>query len=286
MNKVIKFLKVGSFGSFKGWVTDQQNLNPVFVASFKHPDESRYIDMYGKLYSLNFADRSIFNEIVGYLVADALGIPQPKYACVALVDTRELIQNDIIGLQAMPIGKELSAVPCFPVFCTSKIDKSQTAFAFHQQTSKLINELSKWKHMGKAAAMDNTIAHIDRHMRNVLRTGKNSYHLIDNGRLVNFYASGGWETADLNPTKKFDNLLFNLARDHFKPSQFINIKSKMVHETELHEAAIDSVIEEVKYWINILYNQAPQDYNAFIDFLQTRAKGAVAHSRSRAELLI
>lgn len=173
----IELLAPDNFRTFKTWVSDKHNLNPVFVASFAHPSEKTPIDMYVKIYPMTVEDRSIFNEIVAYLMADALGVPQPQYACIAFIRISEIMQNDTVGFFDTDLGKMMGEYETYPVFCTSKIDKSLTAFEYSIQShnglpapTALVAELAACDGFTKAAAMDSTIAHIDRHMNNLLRT--------------------------------------------------------------------------------------------------------------------
>lgn len=286
-NKTVKLLDPSSYRSFKVWITNQGNLNPVFVASFKHPNEQNLIDMYCKIYPLDPSDRSIFNEIVGYLVADALGIPQPEYACIALIPTKAILQDDVVGFSSTALGQQFLSYDVYPVFCTAKIDKSETAFEYHTRSNKLISELVKWPYFSKAIAMDSTIAHIDRHVRNLLRTGKSKYHVIDNDQLVIKYESCGWRTIDLDVNKKYTNRLFNIAKENMAITDFNSVKSNMIVECHNHKTAIDTISHEIELWMNDLYSTNDAlDYRAFIEFLVERANGAFAQATSRAELLI
>lgn len=286
-NKKVKLLDPSSYRNFKAWITNKNNLNPVFVASFKHPNESNLIDMYCKVYSLEATDRSIFNEIVGYLVADALGIPQPEYACIAFIPTVDILQNDHVGFTNTPLGHKFSELKAYPVFCTAKIDKSETAFEYEVSSNKLIDELVKWPYISKAIAMDNTIAHIDRHLNNLLRTGKSTYHVIDNDQLVVKYADFGWRIIDLDVNKKYTNRLFDIAKQNMTSRDFNNVKSNMIDECHNHTTAIDAISSEVNTWMNDLYSTNDTlDYRTFIEFLVERADSAFEQATSRAELLI
>lgn len=286
-NRIIKLLEPNDYRNFKAWITDQNNLNPVFVASFKHPNEDGLIDMYCKVYPLEADDRSIFNEIVGYLVADALGIPQPAHACIAFIPTASILENDTVGFANTAIGRQFSNFSVYPVFCTAKIDKSETAFEYHVRSQKLIDELVKWPYISKAIAMDNTIAHIDRHVRNLLRTGKSKYHIIDNDQLVIKYNNCGWHINDLEVDKKYTNQLFDLSKQFMAPKDFNTIKSNMINECNTHRTAIDSISNEVNVWMNNLYSANDTlDYEVFIEFLVERADSAFAQVTSRADLLI
>lgn len=282
MSNVIQLLKPNEYRNFKGWITDVNNINPVFVASFKHPLENKPIDMYAKIYSLSGTDRSIFNEILGYLMAHALGLPQPKHACIALIPTGNLRQNIAGGVLDGVLEKEVFQREMFPVFCTSKIDKSETAFQYSERTDAMVSELAKWPDIGKAIAVDNTIANIDRHTHNLLRTGLNKYHLIDNGSLVD---GQGWEPSDLLPNKNFCNALLDLSEEYMSHVQSSKIRGHAIMACDQHPNALTDISTELRYWIDTLYMQTQSDYNDFIEFIDYRVNNAHGLLTSRLQLI-
>lgn len=282
-DRVIKLLRPSDFGSFKGWVTDAGNLNPVFVASFKHPNEKKPIDMYVKLYSMQVGERAVFNEIAGYLMANALKLPQPKHACMALLPTATLRQNQLASQVEATLLKEIMQEAVFPAFCTAKIDKSETALVYHKTYDAIMQEMINWRPLAQAIAMDNTIAHIDRHTRNILRTGKNQYHLIDNGTLVKFEA---WQREDLQQNTHFTNKLLKLAELTLASSKLTTVKQKASLATNNHPKALASIIDELNYWSQVLYSSHQSDYNAFIQFLDARADEATALFAARLQMLL
>ncbi len=283
MSNVIQLLEPNYYRNFKGWVTDVNNVNPVFVSSFKHPLESKPIDMYVKIYSLKGTDRSIFNEILGYLMANALGLPQPKHACIALIPTEKLLKDMAGGALNSTLNDEVFQHEVFPVFCTSKIDKSKTAFQYNDLVNAIASELAKWPDMGKAVAVDNTIANIDRHVNNLVRTGVNKYHLIDNGILV---SGDGWQTSDLKPNESFVNKLLLISEKLMTPSQAAKIKGNAITACDQHADALNNINKELKYWINNLYKQTQSDYHNFIDFIDYRVNNAHGLLTSRLQLVI
>jgi len=281
-NKVVKILNAADYRSFKGWVTDVGNINPVFIAGFQHPLESKPIDMYVKLYSLSNNDRSVFNEILGYLMAYALRIPQPKYACIALLPT-DMLKRDLGGASLnSSFEQEVFQREVFPAFCTSKIDRSQTAFQYHGNIKLVIDELAKWSHLGAALAIDNTIAHVDRHMNNLLRTGSKKYHLIDNGILV---SPTGWKRSDLISNSNFDNRLLSMS-DLMPSKQRADVRSSAIAACDTHANALIDIEEEIKFWIDALYKNVQNDYNEFMNFIGNRVADAPGLLLSRLQMVI
>lgn len=283
IDNTVKLLDANCYRNFKCWITDVGNVNPVFVASFKHPLESKPIDMYAKIYSLNGADRSIFNEIIGYLMAHALGLPQPKHACIALIPTDKLRQDILNGSLRPNLDQEVFQREVFPVFCTSKIDKSQTAFQYHNCVKAVASELAKWPDMGKAVAVDNTIGNTDRHTNNLLRTGINRYHLIDNGILIN---DQGWQISDLKPDKNFINKLLLISEKLMTSTQYRKIKGNAIVACNEHVSALHQIDAELRYWIGALYQHVQNDYNEFLYFVDQRANNAHGLLTSRLQMFI
>ena len=292
MTDIIQVLSENEFRAFKGWIKKQENQNPVFIASFVHPFESKPIDMYAKIYPMTFEDRSIFNEIVAYLLGKVLNIPQPEYACIAFVRIDELIKNDSINFFDTPFGKAIKSQESYPVFCTSKIDKSQTAFEYMIQSNTinysqiLIKEFYTCADYSKVTALDNSIAQIDRHLNNVLRVGKSKFYFIDNDQLVRKYDKSGWLTTDLSPNKKYNNKLYEFAKNNFPAKVFDKLSSAMVHDSLQHTDAWEIVVGEINLWKNRLYQGNVADYDEFIQFLEYRCKNAYIQATSRAQLLL
>lgn len=282
-DNIIKVLNPNSYRSFKGWITETGNMNPVFVASFKHPSESKPIDMYAKIYSFKAGNRSVFNELIGYLMANALELPQPKYACIAFIPTSQLIKNIPNGALNESLNAEVFQNNIYPIFCTSKIDPSQTAYQYYNCVEAVAQELAKWPDMGKAVAMDNTICHTDRHVNNVLRTGVNKYYLIDNGILID---TDGWKIKDLEPNTHFKNKLLYLSEHLMTENQFTKVKGEAILACDNHTHALTQIISEIKYWINALYSQYRNDYESFVDFLDNRTNNAHGLLTSRLQILI
>lgn len=284
MSRVIQLLQPTDFCSFKGWVS-QGNITPVFVASMRVQTNKGCVlqDVYGKIYPHTNNDRSLFNEIVGYLVSHALGIPQPSHAYIALMDTKTILTNNHDNLSGELLTL-LQTEQYYPVFCTAKIDKSQTAFDFCCQTPSLIKEIAKWKYLPDTLAMDNTIAHTDRHLNNILRTGKQTYHVIDNGILASDDGTP-WQVASLDSHKDYKNRLWQFTEQYLSQS-WKTISTNIMHTCTLHSKAVQSCLDELKYWIKALYSTQQIDYNAFINFLTDRAnESEFYHARRLNQLL-
>lgn len=284
MNKVIKLLQPTAFRTFKGWVS-HGNINPVFVASMQINNGKKQVlqDVYCKIYPFTTDDRSLFNEIVGHLVANALGVPQPTHAYIALMDINHILNNNVDNQLPNELVLLLKKEQYYPVFCTAKIDKSQTAFDFHGWTPSLINEMSKWKYLPDTLAMDNTIAHTDRHLNNILRTGRQTYHVIDNGRLATEDGTP-WQPTNLDSSKVYSNKLWTFSELSMQKS-WKTISINVLHVCTNHANAVNSCLEEINFWIKSLYNEQQMDYNSFIDFLLKRANDSEYYHAQRLHLL-
>lgn len=284
MNKVINLLQPTAFRTFKGWIS-QGNINPVFVASMQINDGKKQAlqDVYCKIYPFTDNDRSLFNEIVGYLVANALGIPQPTHAYVALMDINHILNNNLDKRLPDELVSLLQKEQYYPVFCTDKIDKSQTAFDFHGPTPSLINEMSKWKYLPDTLAMDNTIAHTDRHLNNILRTGVQTYHVIDNGRLAT-EDGAPWQASDLDFSRVYSNKLWMFSESRMQKSWKV-ISNNILHACTSHSKAVNLCLEEINFWIKSLYGEQQIDYNSFTDFLLKRANDSEYYHAQRLHLL-
>lgn len=275
MNKIIKVLQHGSLIRFNNWLDNETgHLNPVFIAEFDHPVAGNVI-AFCKLY--NPQGKGLINEIVGFLMAKALKIKQPDYAFVALIPKSEL--PDLANIAKRKDNKWLKLKNCpdvLPVFCTSRLDGHSAAIHFNSQNQNdliapLANDICQWEQYSAAIALDENIAHTDRHLNNLLRLGAKQYAVIDNGILIS-ELTGNWHTDMLIKEKLFTNHLYEIVLNHrscSKPSE-TDIQSKSILCSEQHAQDFSMIEKELLFWLNELL---PSDEKqAFYDFLSYRTK--------------
>ncbi|MFC3902529.1 hypothetical protein SAMN05421749_103285 [Acinetobacter marinus] len=261
---IVQKIKNDRFYSFIDWVNPKyQNLNPVFVATYNLPNVG-LVTAYSKIYQLSADKRSLINEIVGYLFASALGIPQPEYAFLAEIPTTHL--RDVAV--KYPQFAWLTKLNYYPAFCTSRLD-GETAGIFlgdviHTQ-AKVQTELNKWKALPNAVTLDENIAHTDRHLNNLIRIRHNEYATIDNGRLI-CDISDDWQCTMLAPKKHYTNKLSQMACNHSPSNDQV---STMLSISEKHQNAFEQIQDELIYWAGQLIPNNT-DRSHFLSFIQDR----------------
>nr|DAR91436.1 MAG TPA: hypothetical protein [Caudoviricetes sp.] len=290
MNKLILVLSSDSFIRFTKWLDDADgHLNPVFIGEFKHPAGN--IEAFCKLYDTS--GKGLINEIIGFLAAHALGISQPHHAFIALLPIKSLPGFAAVARRkenAWMQNKTDDTVMCF---CTSRLDGHSAAIHLLSQNGieKLITEqeiatdIAKWEEYSSAVALDENIAHADRHFNNLLRLSKQKYALIDNGRLING-TSETWGCEMLDANQLYNNRLLRamvVRTATTKPSNN-QLQDKAIVCAEQHEQKLKNIEEELDFWLNALLKEP--ESTAFRQFLTDRTKGLPCLLRRRFHRLI
>lgn len=290
MNKLIPVLSTNSFIRFNNWLDDTDgHLNPVFIGEFRHPAGN--IEAFCKLYDTS--KKGLINEIVGFLVAHALGISQPHHAFIALLPIKSLPGFATVARRkenAWMQNKTDDTVMCF---CTSRLDGHSAAIHLLSQNGieKLITEqeiatdIAKWDEYSSAVALDENIAHADRHFNNLLRLSKHKYALIDNGRLINS-KDETWGCEMLDANRLYDNRLLS-AMTHRKATtdpSTERLQDEAIVHAERHEEKLKNIEGELDFWLNALLKEP--ESTAFRQFLTDRTKGLPCLLKRRFQLLV
>ncbi len=138
------------------------------VLSVEHNGKS--LILHAKLY---FRRYQVLNEIVGYLLAHHLNLPQPK-GYLLLLSPDE--QKSKFNIQGQPKNTR-------PVWATESLDHKSAMYHFQRCSKALRDDLAKWFNLYGTVALDDWIANIDRNPGNLLRQSSGKYHLIDHGKL-------------------------------------------------------------------------------------------------------
>lgn len=283
-NRIIKVLTSESLIGFNGWLDGKDgHLNPVFIGEFRHPDGD--ITAYCKLYDEN--TKGIINEIVGFLAAYALGISQPQHAFITMLPSTRL-PGFAATAKSRPENRWMQGKSNVLCFCTSRLDGHSAAIhldsAIGFSWNELCEDIARWQEYGAAVALDENIAHADRHANNLLRLAKQRYALIDNGRLVNSLGEQ-WDCTMLDAGRLYNNRLFSLleSRSGGSPGKD-EIGSKAVLCAEQHPHKLKSVEEELLFWLNTFLAQP--EYQAFRQFLTDRTKDLPCLLKRRFSLMI
>jgi hypothetical protein len=271
MPRIIQTLNEKAFVRFNNWLaSDDHHVNPVFIGEFNHPIAG-HTEAFCKLY--NPLEKGLINEIVGYLITYAIGLKQPEYAFLSILPKEKL--NEIAKLEKSSTYKWIREKKSVICFCTSRLDGHSAAVHLkppitEEAITGIADDVSKWNEYGASIALDENIAHVDRHFNNLLRLGKQSYALIDNGRLIN-EKSENWNLSMLNSKQLYNNRILQAIdlRKCDKPATD-DIIAKSVLSAEMHTEKIKSIESEVTFWLNTLLPEIEND--GFKKFLMDRTK--------------
>lgn len=171
-DSIIQIVSVYGYRRFLGWADqDDGHINAVHVAHFEMPNGKR-VDAYAKLYPFDGgANRGMVNEVTGYLIARAMGITQPASAFIAQIPIKKISSPKHDWLkQARKI------TDTYPAFCTERLDGKSAAFRVPDlELPLVIDDVRQWKELPYTVAMDENIAHTDRHLNNLIRLGRRRY---------------------------------------------------------------------------------------------------------------
>lgn len=280
---IIQHLGSSHFDIFVDWAdSDDNHINTVHLSRFTMPNGDK-IEAYAKHYNAQTDERGIVNEITGYLTAHALGINQPKRAFIAHVPLKRL--DFKTNKKAKWLTEAKKTRQSYLAFCTQRIDGKGAGYRVPVIDMPMIaQDVGSWSQFADTVALDENIAHVDRHYNNLIRFGKNDFSLIDNGMLaVDRTISRNWTTADLSSSALYENrLLANTQR--LAPSIVIDNKSNFVKKSSRHESALNDIMPELEFWWKTLLT--PADYVAFRHFFIERTQNLESIVRKRHNLLL
>lgn len=287
MTKLIQVLQADSLIRFNNWLEGTDNhVNPVFIGEFQHPKGK--IEAFCKPYDMN--KKGLINEIIGFLTAYALGITQPEHAFIAVLPVKNLPGFSAI-VRSREENKWMNGMKDVVCFCTSRLDGHSAAIhlgcdvtANSPVWQDLVSDVAKWTECGAAVALDENIAHADRHMNNLLRLSKQNYALIDNGRLINEFDEQ-WDSEMLDAHQHYNNRLLNsLNTWQTKEPNKEALHSEAIFSSERHGEKFKTIEEELYFWLNKLLTGS--EFNQFKQFLSDRTKETPCLLQRRFQRLI
>jgi len=214
---------------------------------------------YVKLYSGN--TREFVNEITGHLLAAATGLRVPEHAAIVMVP--------INAIPDPPPWARRQRADTLPCWCTADMASPSIKMHFHlhpgvtpAQLQPVIDELRKSSETPAILALDDWIANVDRNLGNLLRLGKNTYVLIDHGRI---FGGPMWSAGTLPAAgQQHHNTIRKLLGATVTAQDYRSTLSLVARDN--HEAALFTVCEELLgWWCDLL---GVQDIEAAAAFLR------------------
>lgn len=258
MSQIVSLIGKNSYSGFINWASkEDQHINAVHIARFNHPDHGK-CEAYAKMFPYeNGTNRGLINEITGYLFAHAIGIPQPEIAFVAEIPTWKLTNKP----------KWLNGIDYYPAFCTKRMDARAAAFRLPDaQIPSLIASVDRWKHITPTVCMDESVSNTDRHLNNLLKTGKDQYAIIDTDRIASTIAHPHWTTQSLDHAALYENKLSRIIWNHRPKDKNVSL---MLSHSPAISSAFSQIKDEINYWTTKLLDK--EEKAAFTQFLAARS---------------
>jgi hypothetical protein len=210
---------------------------------------------YVKLYPPD--SRGLINEILGYLLAEALGLCVPPRAAIAMIPPAAVPAPP----SWLPPGQPA------PAWCTQDLAAPSIKIAYRLDAasplSAVVQELREADTTPAVVAFDDWLANVDRNLGNLLRLAKGRYCLIDHGRVL---TGPNWRAEDLDPAGQYQNVLRTLL-DAFVTDP--DTDSAMGAASRRHGHALTVTRTELGHWCTLLLSE--EDRGAAVDFLASRA---------------
>ena len=260
-----------------------KNKECVHVAQVHHPRHGGTAS-FVKLYPPTRAGRrGLANEICGYLIAHACDLPQPPSASVVPVplDTLPAGRPKWVD-QVVEAARSKGRPHClYPAFCTGPLEGLSAFFSLQGRDPELLRQdVLKWRDLPRVLAFDDGVANVDRHFNNLIRLRRQSYAIIDHGRLVHPF--GDWQVADLNPLGLYTHRLLGLAYAG-KEADDATVSATLAESDRL-SGALAKVSNDVAYWLKRVVGEG--DGAAFLEFLKNRLINIEQVLRNRHRRLV
>ncbi|WP_319557929.1 hypothetical protein [Thiomicrorhabdus sp.] len=189
--------------------------------------------LYAKLYRTQY---ELLYEIIGYLIAHHLELPQPK-AFVTLLNQDD--QRRLFNIQHPKTNK-------YPVWATESLTGESAWFHYGHCSDALKKDLKKWFNLYGTVAFDDFVGNIDRNLTNLIRESSGKYHLIDHGKL---FGGRTYKTKKVHANEFTKNLLGEACI----PAQSLRRQEKspilnIAQHASRHADAFEKSKPELYYW--------------------------------------
>ncbi|WP_367109718.1 hypothetical protein [uncultured Psychrobacter sp.] len=239
-------------------------VSDVFTANLLCKGED--VPVYLKCYSIEEGERSLLNEVIGYLICNAYMIPQPEQAFIVLAPRTKFLH--ILPSTTERFKSIFEKKEYIPMFATQRLNGKDLAFRYHHSMESVIILLRHWRYYRQASICDEVLANRDRLPRNILYLGNKDFWLIDNGVLA-CDEGVNWRKNDLKPKKNFVNFLADLYKHEIQADP--RKGSAILCTSNNIEKNIRTVVSEINYWINQLSPKSDTlEWQNFLSFLETR----------------
>ena len=201
-----------------------------------------------------------FTEAVGWLVADALDLPRPKFAALLLLPVPKLGRHLKLDQHWLGYTHALA-------FCTSTVEGKHVASRWRWLAQ--LRKVQAFRHpdVARIAAFDQWVENRDRHTGNFLRTRSGAYVPIDNEYIL-FSIIWAASVAVAHQS------LRNEARTALTSAGFLKFEAAMVIASQLHHSALQTATPSVQRLVSVMHPDQAEGVTfaaAILQFLGQRA---------------
>jgi len=254
-------------------VVRENSTSLVHIAEIATPERGTQ-QAFVKAFPMRYESVGLTNELAGYLVARAVGLPVATNAYVLIVKTEKLF-----GVHPS-FQAELSNTRGYNLaWCTSAIEGAPVRLLHKITDDEMRKRLRAWKRLPAVLAFDDWVANGDRSRDNLIAIRNNEFALVDHAEIA-----GGLSRLD----GTIDNCIQvpnRLLKDVYGDQIPASVKSAMMLAAEQHSVAFAIVQPELDYWFKELFSNSTED-TTIIDFLRDRANTSVPRVLTQTGLLI
>lgn len=252
------------------WVNAvENNTCPVLQCRFQRGPDT--VDAYAKLMDVHTSVGQIecINEITGWLIAKACGLPVAEIAFLASIRVSDLPDCGAVR------SRSTNPADALYFFCTSEISRSQATGIVANEA--LLDEQANWEHCQATIALDEWIGNTDRHLYNLIRQSKNQFALIDHGQLLRRNDLPPWWQTDELPAltaEPMRNVLHSNVYHcrNISAAPLVNDGfEKCADSAALQGQNMRNALYEISFWCSAL---APGHSAAWLHFLHERTTNA------------
>jgi hypothetical protein len=204
-----------------------------------------------------------FSEGLGWLIAEALDLPRPKFAALLHLPIQRLGQHMRLDQHWMQYSHALA-------FCSSTVEGKHVTSTWRWLAKLRTAGAFKRADVARIAAFDTWVENQDRHMGNFIQTRAGDYIPIDNELIL---YSLVWASQGFNYQH---NSLRSEAKQLLKAPGLAKFESAMVVAGHQHEQAFLKVSPTLQHYITTMIADPAHGLAAaqqIASFLGTRAQG-------------
>lgn len=217
--------------------------------------------------------KGLVNEITGYLIAHACGLPQP--AKVGLIKLpKQVITSNFTGNFTFT-GDHIWGWASEECGSTPNTHLKINDLIKYQDC---LEDLKKWDLLPTLLSFDNWVANQDRNTGNITIKNKGDFHIIDHG---NVPVSESWDITDLDSSSNFTNkLLMGLYNNNYP----LPLSSSMVKASKLHNDSYKNALVELTKWWGVLLDDKSKEH--LEKFIEQRSKDSTLSIKNLTGLLV